>query len=300
MSRDVTPEARAIWGGLAEPMHPDAAGPDDPRWGENAYLAFWAGNEDVFGVVHVITSPNAEGRRARCTLSIEGDFAEIHEELEPGSFTSDSVSWDVGRVDGLIEVDHPSMGIEVTLAPRFDVVAFDPYSVAPSLEGRDPLVHHEAFCELEGRVRVGDSWRPIQGRGFRDRTWGFRDESASVIEWVGVLASFDDFDTMMIRFLWDDGFRDDSFFSTQQGTTQLDDFHVARNPAGRGKQARLGVADGPELTLDVVESLGIAWCPLGSERDGPSISAFDEFVTFECDGARGRGIVEQGILRRVW
>jgi len=300
MSSQVTPDARARWGGLVEPLHPGAAGADDPRWGENAYLAFWDADDDVFGVVHVMTSPNAGGRRARCTLSVPGAFAEFEEEVAPNSFASHSMRWDVGRADGLVEVDHPELGIAVNIVPRSNVVAFEPYSVAPSLEGRDPLSHHEAFCDLEGRVRVGDTWRHIRGRGFRDRTWGFRDESSNVLEWVAVVASFDDFDTMMIRFRWDDGFRQDAFLNSGAETLKLKDFAFTRDAAGLGQRARFTAAGGAERTLEVVHRLGIAWCPLGHEREGPTIGAFDNFVAFECDGARGRGFIEQGILHEVW
>ncbi|MGH9003074.1 MAG: DUF7065 domain-containing protein, partial [Acidimicrobiia bacterium] len=54
-----------LWGALAQPIHADAAGAGDPPWRDNAFLGFWSSTEPIFGAVHVSTSPNTEGRRAR-------------------------------------------------------------------------------------------------------------------------------------------------------------------------------------------------------------------------------------------
>ncbi|MCX2930667.1 hypothetical protein ORI20_10290 [Mycobacterium sp. CVI_P3] len=53
------------WGPLAHPVHthvPAECGRGgNAPWRDNAFLAFWDTDSDVFGTVHVSTSPNAEG-----------------------------------------------------------------------------------------------------------------------------------------------------------------------------------------------------------------------------------------------
>ena len=43
---------------------------DDPLWRENAFLAFFEGAAEVYGVVHLMTVAGAGGRLVRCTLNV--------------------------------------------------------------------------------------------------------------------------------------------------------------------------------------------------------------------------------------
>src|ERR1700760_3199551 len=84
----------SAWGPLAEPVHADAAGPDDPVWKANPYLSFWAARAEVVGTLHLSTSPNGTGaRRARASLAHQGRIVEVIEELPVGAFTSDSIDF---------------------------------------------------------------------------------------------------------------------------------------------------------------------------------------------------------------
>jgi hypothetical protein len=89
------------FGPLATPIHEDFAAPGDPPWRDNAYLGFWDSARQLFGEVHVSTSPNGGGRRARVETFVDGRFCEIDEELEPGTFRSESVDFDI---DGTVRV----------------------------------------------------------------------------------------------------------------------------------------------------------------------------------------------------
>ena len=97
---------------LNQPIHGSV--PDGrPPWRDNAYVCFWDPVQEVVGVLHVSTSPNAEGRRARFSLAVGGRSIEIVEEPhDRGAFKSASVEYpldDTIRVDG--RGVRPSFGL---------------------------------------------------------------------------------------------------------------------------------------------------------------------------------------------
>src|SRR5581483_7696757 len=74
-------------GGLSEPVRVGAAGPADPPWRDNAFLAFWDESAGLYGCAHVSTSPNSEGRRARCSVAAGGrrpGVVRVHERVSRG------------------------------------------------------------------------------------------------------------------------------------------------------------------------------------------------------------------------
>jgi hypothetical protein len=63
------------WGPIGEPVHVDAAGPDDPVYNDNAFFAFWSlGENPIYGEAPVSVSPNGAGRRTRFTV-VRGGIA---------------------------------------------------------------------------------------------------------------------------------------------------------------------------------------------------------------------------------
>src|ERR1700683_1480846 len=101
------------WGPLSEPIHTDIPDTDRP-WRDNAFVCFWDPNRDVVGTLHTSTSPNAEGRRARFSLQAGGTVVELVESLEPGSFSSESISFNAGAS---FSVNSPRVSAEMTTAP---------------------------------------------------------------------------------------------------------------------------------------------------------------------------------------
>lgn len=59
LTTEASPHAGGVsaWGPLATAIHADAAGPGDPTWKDNAYLSFWDVEAEVYGSIHVSTSP---------------------------------------------------------------------------------------------------------------------------------------------------------------------------------------------------------------------------------------------------
>jgi hypothetical protein len=88
-----------------------------PPWKDNAFLAFSDVNNDLFGSVHVSTSPNAGGRRARFSISLQGKVIEVIEDLASGTFTSESISFEMGapitvrtpRLSGVASLDSATL-----------------------------------------------------------------------------------------------------------------------------------------------------------------------------------------------
>ena len=67
------------WGPLAAARSTTRVPTGDGKaaWKDNAYVSFWDPAQRAFGTLHVSTSPNAEGRRARVSLSVDGTVVEV-------------------------------------------------------------------------------------------------------------------------------------------------------------------------------------------------------------------------------
>src|SRR6516164_8543119 len=104
-------------------------------WRDNAYAGFWDTQQNVFGVVHVSTSPNAPGTRARFSVLVDGRAVEVVEPLPPGSFRSSS-----------IDVDLP--------AARVVVADYSATGVLPDLVEGISLQHFQQGANVVGRIEV--------------------------------------------------------------------------------------------------------------------------------------------------
>ena len=77
--------------------------------------------------------------------------------------------------------------------PRHHACDYSQSQVLPGLEGNEPLQHFQQTGTATGSVTLGDTTLTIDGASLRDRTWGFRDEAASWVEYYACLFLFDDF-----------------------------------------------------------------------------------------------------------
>jgi hypothetical protein len=146
-------------------------------------VSFWDSAHDVLGVLHVSTSPNAEGRRARFSLAAGG------EELRPALIKSNSIEFDLA---GRITVDHADVKFEATLTPRLQDRRLHARggTAAPGRRAAAPLRgHSRSHRHLRGwRQGVRD-----RATGIRDRTWGYRDESVNISDYFWFFATCPDF-----------------------------------------------------------------------------------------------------------
>jgi hypothetical protein len=285
---------------MGHPIREDK--PDAPfAWRDNAYLGFWDATNDVYGSVHVSTSPNAEGRRARASVSVRGRSVELVEELAPGTFAGEHIDF---GLDGRIRVAAHDLVLDVRMSPRSPVADYSTGGVLSDLVPDEPLQHLQQAVRVDGEVTVAGrafEQATIRGRGLRDRTWGYRDESVSMHEFAFLMVGLPDRDISVIKFLHGDGTTKAHGFVLEDTATEFHSLDLTWDASGQVSAADLEFGDGGTLTLRRTATVGGFWVPMGVERRGPAMSCYDQFVAVETsDGEQGFGIFEAGIIRRLF
>lgn len=287
-----------LWGPIAEPVQSSTAGPDDPIYKDNAYLTFWSlGSEPLFGEVHVSTSPNyAAGRRARFTLVDNGKVSNLVEGLDAGSFTSDSIHFDPA---GQARVKAPGITAELTYTPRFVTGDYTDNAVLGVTDG-STLLHYQQGVDVTGHFEIEGKVIEVACAGFRDRTWGYRDEPKQWIDGYGFCVTTEDFDFTAIRNMGSDGdIVTDGFILSDEGALRLTDIAFTWDPIML-RRAALTFEDGSERTITNVDRQYIPiWFPMGHERQAPATSCWSEYCTFDAWGSVGQGIVGHWVRRLV-
>jgi hypothetical protein len=282
------------WGPLAQPPHSQIQDTSLP-WRDNAWLLVMAPDAGVFGTVHVSTSPNAEARRAQCNLMVGGRPIRIVEPLQPAIFQSKSITYDL---EGLIEIDHPELRMSLRLRPRFVLGDYTVSKVFVPLDERRPLQHFQQGIDIEGHVETSAMRTDLAGNGFRDRTWGYRDETAHVTEYAALIACFDDFDLTVMKFDSPTGMRTQGFLLGSD-VTGASEMTLNRDTYGFFHSAELHVG---QQTLTITgEPLNVeTWLATGETGPWPSLQVHDEFLRLSTStGATGVGVLEEGILHKV-
>lgn len=287
------------WGDLAHPVRQDDPGEGMPVWKDNAYLCFWDSSTGAHGVIHASTSPNAEGRRARASLSVNGRAAEVAETLDSGSYASESISF---GLDGPIKVDAEGLSADLHHAPRGRWCDYSVTGIVPELVEGEPLQHFQGAATVTGTIEVAGESIEVNGVGLRDRTWGFRDESAMWPEYIGVVVDIEGKLLTVMKFAGMDGETASSGFILSDEepvpTTGLEG--ITRDASGLFAAASVDIEGGETLELRMTRRFGGFWVPMGWERQGPTMSAYDELIEVRTgDGRVGHGLVEQGIVRRL-
>jgi hypothetical protein len=287
------------WGPLSEPIHNDV--PDGaPPWRDNAFLIFWDQKQGLYGILHTSTSPNAEGRRARLSLQLGDSVVELVEPLEAGTFSSESVSFEAGAS---FEVESRRVTGGVTMTPLFGLGDYtgERAPEAFTLDKQRPLMHYQRAATVTGRLTIDGRELEIAGHGFRDRTWGFRDESASVAEYFGFMFVFPSFALTAIRLRGVDGKETTLGFKLGGDTATVTELTMTRDASGLFAASTAAIEGGESLTIRATSRKAGFWCPMGWERSGPTLSAYDEFCELHTDtGEEGVGLIEQGIVKQLY
>jgi hypothetical protein len=285
------------WGPLSHPIRDEVPAPAPP-WRDNAYMAFWASDLSWFGCYHVSTSPNAEGRRARFSLMVGGSPVEIVEQIEPGTFNSPSLQFDLGDS---VRVCSPRVSGKLVCTPMFALADYSD-EIIPSIDGGVRLTHYQRAGRFVGRFIVDGRDVSFDGVGIRDRTWGSRDESASIAEYIGIMAVLEGCAITAIRMRTPEGTdRTEGFVLSEDGTRPIVAVdEISRDPQGLFSCCELTMADGDTVMLRNTRRAGGFWVPMGWERKGPVMSAYDEYdaVTAPRMGS-GAAMIEQGVLRTL-
>jgi hypothetical protein len=287
------------WGPLATAVHTSAAGPQEPTWKDNAYLSFWDVDSNVYGTMHVSTSPNDDkARRARFSVSLEGRVFEVIEELPAGSIASSSMSF---GLDGTIAVDHPKLKVLLGNAPLWVPADFSLNELIPPLVPDKPLQHFQQACSVKGTVQADGHTSTIDATGMRDRTWGFRDEAAQWIEYAGLVCVIDGGFVSAMKFLGSDGtLRSDGYWVDDAGAVLITDIRFRRNAAAQFLASTLALADGRVEKIEVTSRRAGFFVPMGRDTDGPAFGTYDDFMTLQSLERHGAGFVEQGVVHRVY
>ena len=141
---------------------------------------------------------------------------EIIEDLSPGSFASPSIDF---GLSGVITVRHPRLRADLLNAPLFVAADYAVGGVVPELVPGKPLQHFQQACEMTGTLVLDGVESPVQARGMRDRTWGYREESAQWIEYAGLVAVIGETFITVMKFLGADGtLRSDGFLIDADGS----------------------------------------------------------------------------------
>jgi hypothetical protein len=291
------PKVTDLWGPLDHPIRTtDATG--EPPWRDNSYMAFWSRDLRTFGCLHASTSPNAPGRRTRFSLWHDGTAVELVEEPAAGTFVTDSVRFVLGE---RIEVDSPRLSGELSYTPHLALAEYSDRAI-PTIEGGTLLSHvQRAGCFIGSFVLDG---KPVsfEGFGFRDRTWGSRDESISIAEYIGVMAVFETYGLTTIRMRSAAGVDHTEGFVVREREARplVAMTDIVRDGSGLYHSARYVLADGDELHVTTTRRPGGFWVPLGWLRSGPVLSAYDEYTEATTStGETGVNMIEQGVLKTL-
>jgi hypothetical protein len=285
---------------LQQPTHDQVPeGDGKSAWKDNAYISFWDPGQDAYGTLHVSTSPNAEGRRARVSLSVDGTTAEVIEPLEPASFASESIEFDLDS--GTVTVDASDLSARFETSPRLALADYTPGQVIPPMGGA-PVHHYQTTVDLTGPCTINGSEFTLDATGIRDRTWGYRDESIGISEYAWFFATFPDFSLTAMRFIGDHEFDStDGFVMTENEARQINSISITRDASGLCAEVTFGLVDGGDLSMRSTGRRGGFWIPMSWERQGPTMSAYDEFCGFRTsDGIEGFGVAEHGSVRRLF
>jgi hypothetical protein len=189
--------------------------------------------------------------------------------------------------------------LELEAAPRFVPADYSASGVIPTLEGAaEPLLHYQQGATVAGRLILKEHDVTINGLGFRDRTWGPRNESVQFVEWLGLEACLPDFDLTVIKFRDAAGaISAHGFLLSDDGATTVTEIDVTREAGGRLDGVFLRTEDNRAMRFGVRRSRGSFWLPMGQGGAPPSTVAFDENVDFDLDGfVVGSGLAEQGAV----
>ena len=293
-------DAAGGWGLLAEPLH-GVVPANRPAYKDNAYLVFWSDDRRVLGVAHFSTSPNAEGRRARLSISVNGRPLEIIEDLEHRTFRSESLEF---GLDGVLRVDHPRLKGTVLSSPLFAPADYSEGQVIPPLIESEPVQHHQQAATVVGDLALDGEPLQFEGRAMRDRTWGYRDESSTIAEYLAILVVFPRHALTVMRFTGTDGLdRTEGFLLPDGGSPvqRLTGMQITRDADGLLHRVTVTDDDGDTREYTSAGRSGGFWVPMGWIRRGPAMSAYDEFVTLiGPDGSEAFGMAEHGVVRHLF
>lgn len=295
-------DPRGPWGPLAEPLHVDKQiAADDPPWRENCFFSLNDREQRVFIIAHFQGGRTDAGMFARVSVLQDDHLTELYEPLDPMTFTSEHVSLDL---DGRITAKTDELQLDVTLTPLRVPVDYSPSAALPGLRKSEPLQHFEQAGRFTGTVYTKWGALELSGSVIRDRTWGWRQDIASWTEYYASFFSFShdegDFDLAVMKFCTPDGDvpAHGALVGARTGEVIGAEI-IRRNETGTIVEFEVRLEDGGTMRLHLGRPEARIFCPLNDPEGPVALTSYDDLVEIRTeDGARGFGIMEQGILRR--
>jgi hypothetical protein len=287
---------------LAEPLHVDKQiAADDPPWRENCFFSLNDREQRVFIIAHFQGGRTDAGMFARVSVLQDDHLTELYEPLDPMTFTSEHVSLDL---DGRITAKTDELQLDVTLTPLRVPVDYSPSAALPGLRKSEPLQHFEQAGRFTGTVSTKWGALELSGSVIRDRTWGWRQDIASWTEYYASFFSFShdegDFDLAVMKFCTPDGDvpAHGALVGARTGEVIGAEI-IRRNETGTIVEFEVRLEDGGTMRLHLGRPEARIFCPLNDPEGPVALTSYDDLVEIRTeDGARGFGIMEQGILRR--
>jgi len=164
------------------------------RYKENWFFILMSPREKVFGIFHFNTEAGFDRARYFCEISVEGRrYKYSNETTLPSPFSgADSVGDDCMQVrflepHCLFHVSVKDSDFELSLEfrerfPTFDYTACK-YANPDFMSGQEvltlgtnlPYVHQQQALNVSGNVKLKNGVEVgVEGRGYRDHSWGFR------------------------------------------------------------------------------------------------------------------------------
>ncbi len=289
------------WGPLATPIHTDKPARDasGTTWRDYALFTWWDPANEVYVMTHHMSSPDPETPgRTRVSATVGDRSYEVIEIPGDDSYNSESITLDL---DGRLTVKHPKLSLDVTFSPLYQGVDFHAAKGMPTLTPDTPLHHYEHPLRAAGSVSLqGGQSRSFDGVGLRDRTWGFRNESAIWAEYQYLMVDLDDSFLILLKMRGTVDAQRDIGFVLTEGHQDAVQFSWAFNGSGLFNDVSVTLPSGEVLTLEITDRPAGFWVPMGWRQTGAVMSAFDDFVLMRT--ATGRdvsGLASYGILRQL-
>lgn len=293
------------WGPLGTPTRREVPA-GSLQWKDNAYVGFFDPEANIWGLFHWSASPNADPATIYGQLSVlvDGRTIDVYEPLTLGQdgFDSETIHFGLGDYVG---IDHDEVKIDFTIRPRFHIADYTGGGVVPSLD-EAALNHYHQSLFVTGTVTVDGKTTDFDGLGWRDRTWGFREEALHLTEYLAALVCWPEFDISVFKFRQPDGsVRTDGFVLRENDYDSIVDVAITRDFRGLTSSFTVTLEDGRTVTVDRPGDIKAHhYCPMGAQRasrPGPSFTVLEEFAVYETPGQPvGHGLVEHGILRGLY
>jgi hypothetical protein len=171
-----------------------------------------------------------------------------------------------------------------------------------SLDNAPELDHWQQSFAAPGHVRVGTTKLQFAGGGFRDRTWGWRQETLQWLELYAVDVVLDHCDISMCKWLRADGSTTAAgFIQDDHGLHQVLSSEMTYNKVGLVQKISIAAEDLPPLILEA----GIAdagwWLTFTKPNSkAPVWTEYENFCAIEGNAwGQGYGCIPHAILRKL-